>query len=82
MARRHKRRFALATIGVYGVVSFAVARRRRELGIRLAIGARPRETISYAATATYPGNAWTCFIDQQRHRTGSCQVRDQPGQPS
>ena len=36
---------AIATIGVYGVVSFAVARRRRELGIRLAIGARPREIL-------------------------------------
>jgi putative ABC transport system permease protein len=32
----------IATIGVYGVISFAVARRRRELGIRLAVGARPR----------------------------------------
>jgi predicted permease len=36
---------ALATIGVYGVMSFMVARRRRELGIRLAIGARPREVL-------------------------------------
>ena len=35
----------IATIGVYGVISFAVARRRRELGIRLAIGARPREVL-------------------------------------
>lgn len=31
----------LATIGVYGVVRYAVARRAREMAIRLAIGARP-----------------------------------------
>ncbi len=36
----------IATIGVYGVISFAVVRRRRELGIRLAIGARPREILT------------------------------------
>jgi putative ABC transport system permease protein len=35
----------LATIGVYGVISFVVARRRRELGIRLAVGASPREIL-------------------------------------
>ena len=36
---------AIAIVGVYGVLSFAVTRRRREIGIRLAIGARPREIL-------------------------------------
>ncbi len=35
--------FVLAVIGVYGMMSYRVRRRTRELGVRLAIGASPRD---------------------------------------
>ena len=53
---------ALAVIGIYGVVAYAVGRRRREIGIRIALGATPSEVTGLFLRRGIVLVCWGCVV--------------------
>ncbi len=45
---------AMAAAGLYGVIAYAIERRRREIGVRVALGAAPRVIVSMVVREVLP----------------------------
>jgi predicted permease len=51
---------ALASIGMCGVFAYMVRQRTREIGVRMALGARPREIVRMVLASNLRAVAWGC----------------------
>ena len=79
---------ALATVGLYAVTAHGVSRERHEIGIRMALGARPRQIVGRVlapAPRSRPrigfgaGVVLTALWDRTFSERRSADIHDRPG---
>ncbi len=57
----------LASVGIYGVISHAVAQRTREIGIRIALGAQPVNLLQMVLAEGMNSSLWERYWVWERH---------------
>jgi hypothetical protein len=62
----------LSSAGIYALMSFTVTRRRREIGIRTALGANPRRILSDIFSRAFAQLAIGAIVGGRRRGAGTC----------
>jgi predicted lysophospholipase L1 biosynthesis ABC-type transport system permease subunit len=66
---------AIAGVGIYGLLSYLVAQRRQEFGVRVALGAQPRDLLRIVVGRVMALAAWACLSDCWAHSFSSAVCR-------